>query len=203
MNSLILASSNKGKIKEITTLLAPLGLQVVPQTKWNVPDAEETGLSFVENALLKARNCARHTKQPALAEDSGLCVDALHGAPGIYSARYAGLHGDDGAKMDKLLKAMQNIPPAQRGAHYKCVLVWVQHERDPSPYIAEGRLGGHITTQRRGTLGFGYDPVFYLEAHGKTLAEVPPSVKNKISHRRLALEKMQAQLHQSCSHKDC
>ena len=196
MKEIIFASSNQGKIKEVSDILTPLGFKVIPQTKFNIPDADETGLSFIENAILKARHCAQLTKLPALADDSGLCVDALNGAPGIYSARFSGEHGNDEANIDKLLHDMQGIADNKRQAHFQCILALVLHENDPMPIIAEGRVDGSITHERRGSNGFGYNPVFLLPEHQKTMAEVDNTVKNSVSHRARALEKLSTKLHQ-------
>ncbi|WP_119328036.1 XTP/dITP diphosphatase [Cysteiniphilum halobium] len=195
MKEIVFASSNKGKIKEVSDILSPLGFKVIPQTKFNVPDADETGLSFVENAILKARHCARVTKLPALADDSGLCVDALNGAPGIYSARFAGEHGNDEANINKLLDAMQDIANDKRQAHFQCVLALVMHEDDPMPVIAEGRINGSITYVRRGHNGFGYNPIFLLPEYQQTMAEIANDIKNSVSHRARALAKLKEKLH--------
>ncbi|WP_440683143.1 XTP/dITP diphosphatase [Cysteiniphilum halobium] len=195
MKEIVFASSNKGKIKEVSDILSPLGFKVIPQTKFNVPDADETGLSFVENAILKARHCARVTKLPALADDSGLCVDALNGAPGIYSARFAGEHGNDEANINKLLDAMQDIANDKRQAHFQCVLALVMHEDDPMPVIAEGRINGSITYACRGHNGFGYNPIFLLPEYQQTMAEIANDIKNSVSHRARALAKLKEKLH--------
>ncbi|WP_100550814.1 XTP/dITP diphosphatase [Caedibacter taeniospiralis] len=194
MKQIVFASSNKGKIKEVSEILAPLGFEVIPQTEFRVPDADETGLSFIENAILKARHCSHFTKLPALADDSGLCVDALNGAPGIYSARFSGEHGNDESNIDKLLNEMQGIAEAERQAHFQCVLALVMHEYDPMPIIAEGRVDGNITHERQGKNGFGYNPVFLLPEYNLTMAEVDNNIKNTISHRARALDKLKARL---------
>lgn len=190
----MLATGNPGKAKELSGLLAASGYEVVPQSDFGVPEAEETGLTFVENAILKARNAAAHTGLPAIADDSGLEVDALNGAPGIYSARYAGPGGDAGANIDKLLRAMEAIPDAERGARFHCVLVYLRHADDPSPVIAEGSWEGRILRARRGDGGFGYDPVFYVPTHDMSAAELEKAEKNRISHRGLALQGLHARL---------
>lgn len=187
--TLVLASGNPGKLGEITAMLNPLGWQVAPQGDWNVPDAVEDGLSFVENALIKARHAARLTGLPALADDSGLAVDALDGAPGIYSARYAGGGGDQ-ANTRKLLEALADVPDEKRGAHFYCAMALVHHETDPAPLIAIGRWDGTISRAPRGQGGFGYDPVFFVPEKGCTSAELPGEVKNSMSHRGLALQAM-------------
>ncbi len=180
---LILATGNPGKQTEFETLAAQLDWQFVLQSARGVEPAAETGLSFVENALLKARHAARHTGLPALADDSGLCVDALNGAPGIHSARYAGGHGDSNANIDRLLDELVQIPEPQRGAHFICVLALVRHADDQEPVLAEGRWPGRILLQRHGAGGFGYDPVFYDPEHAVSAAQMDPTLKNRISHR--------------------
>jgi XTP/dITP diphosphohydrolase len=190
MKQLVLASGNAGKLAEFNRLLADAGIEVVAQASLGVDDAEETGLSFVENALLKARHAARITGLPALADDSGLCVDALGGAPGLYSARYAGSHGDHAANIAKLLSALDGLPAERRGAHFHCTLVVVRHALDPDPLIAQGRWRGHILTAARGDGGFGYDPVFCDPASGLAAAELDKAQKNARSHRGLALAQL-------------
>ncbi len=194
MNKLVLASGNAGKLAEFNRLLADAGIEVVAQQTLGVADAEETGLTFVENALLKARHASRHTGLPALADDSGLCVDALGGAPGLYSARYAGVHGDHAANIAKLLGELDGLPEARRNAHFHCTLVLVRHADDPDPLIAQGRWHGQILTAPRGAGGFGYDPVFLDPAHGVSAAEMPAALKNAISHRGQALAELRKQL---------
>ena len=190
MPSIVFASSNKGKIAEVTDILTPLGITVIPQTQFNIPDADETGLSFIENAILKARHCAKHTSLPALADDSGLCVPALNGAPGIYSARFSGEHGNDQANMDKLITDIANTPTNQRQAYFQCALALMRSDIDPMPTIAEGQLAGEIIMQKRGNSGFGYNPIFLLPYLQKTLAEIDNKTRNQISHRALALQKL-------------
>ena len=187
--TLVLASGNPGKLKEITAILEPLGWTVRPQSEWDIPEAVEDGLSFVENALIKARHAARLTGLPSLADDSGLAVDALDGAPGIYSARYAGDAGDV-ANYEKLLEAMHEVPDEQRGAHFYCAMVLVHHAADPAPLIAIGRWDGSITREPSGEGGFGYDPVFRVPEMECTSAELSPEVKNRMSHRGIALRKL-------------
>lgn len=191
---LVLASSNAGKLAEFGSLLAPLGVEVIAQSALGVGDAEETGLSFVENAILKARHAARATGLAALADDSGLCVDALGGAPGLYSARYAGNHGDHAANIDKLLAELAARPDAPRTARFVCVLAFLRHADDPEPLIAEGRWEGEILPARRGNGGFGYDPVFFSPAHSASAAEISKEEKNRASHRGQALARLQTQL---------
>lgn len=191
----VIASSNAGKLREFRDLLGGSGIEFVTQGELGVGDADETGLTFVENALLKARKAARETGMPALGDDSGLCVDALGGAPGLYSARYAGVHGDAGANIDKLLHAMRDVPDAQRGAHFYAVIVLLRHAGDPQPFIAEGSWSGRILHERRGDGGFGYDPVFFDPDHGCSAAELETGLKNRISHRGRALAALRQLLH--------
>ncbi len=197
MTRIVLASSNPGKLAEFNDLLADSGLHVEPQSAFNVPDAEETGLTFVENALLKARHASRISGLPALADDSGLCVHHLRGAPGLYSARYSGQHGDNAANNVRLLRELDGVPTEQRGAFFICVLVLLQHADDPAPLIAEGRWHGHVLTEQRGTHGFGYDPLFLPEDETVSAAELPPGLKNRISHRGRALALLRSQLGQT------
>lgn len=185
--TLVLASGNAGKLREFSQLLGELDIDVVPQSQFHVPDIEETGLTFVENAILKARHAARVSGLPALADDSGLEVDALHGAPGIYSARYAGPGASDADNLAKLLGLLRAIPDAQRTARFQCVLVYLQHALDPTPLICQGTWEGRILHAARGPHGFGYDPVFFVPTHGCSSAELPPKVKNELSHRGQAL----------------
>ncbi|WP_369943387.1 RdgB/HAM1 family non-canonical purine NTP pyrophosphatase [Xanthomonas medicagonis] len=191
---LVLASSNAGKLEELHALLADVGVELIAQSTLGVSDADETGLTFVENALLKARHAARITGLPALADDSGICVDALYGAPGLYSARYAGEHGNAQANIDKLLHALRDVPDAQRGAHFYCVLVLLRHAEDPQPLLVEGRWRGRIARARAGNGGHGYDPVFLDPDHGQTAAEMPLALKNRISHRGIALQQLKQRL---------
>ena len=184
---LVLASSNRGKLQELRELLDGRGIELLAQSDLGVEDAEETGTTFVENALLKARHATRRTGLPALADDSGICVDALHGAPGLYSARYAGEHGNASGNIDKLLQAMRDLPDARRSAHFYCVLVLLRHADDPQPLLAEGQWNGRILHERRGSGGHGYDPVFFDPIHGRSAAEMEPAFKNGISHRGQAL----------------
>ena len=194
MTDIILASSNAGKVREINQLLERLHLTVLPQSRFGVQDAEETGLTFVENAILKARNAAAHTGLPAIADDSGLEVDALAGAPGIYSARYAGPGATDQANVEKLLHALAGVPAPNRTARFQCLLVYLRHAGDPTPLICQGTWEGRILFAPRGSNGFGYDPVFYVPTHDCASAELPPEVKNALSHRGQALRKLLAAL---------
>jgi XTP/dITP diphosphohydrolase len=193
MKRVVLATSNPGKVRELQALLEGAGWNVIPQSFFGVPDADETGLSFAENALLKARHAARHTGLPAIADDSGIAVDALNGAPGIYSARYAGGAGD-AANNAKLLDAMRDVPDAGRGARFVCLMVYLRHAEDPLPVICQGVWEGRLLLEPRGTNGFGYDPLFFVPTHGCSSAELPPGVKNQISHRSQALRALVAQL---------
>ena len=194
MKNIVLASSNPGKVREINQLLAELDLQVVPQGDYGVADAEETGLSFVENAILKARNAAAHTGLPAIADDSGIEVDALNGAPGIYSARYAGAGASDAANLRKLLDALHDVPESQRAARFQCLMVFLRHAEDPTPLICQGTWEGRILFEPQGENGFGYDPVFWVPTHNRSSAELEPEVKNALSHRGQALRKLLAAL---------
>ena len=187
MQRIVLASSNPGKLKEFGALLADSGIEVVAQGSLGIKDAEETGLTFVENALLKARHAALASGLPALADDSGLCVDHLRGAPGLYSARYSGGHGDAAANNAKLLHELDGVPAQQRGAFFICVLVLLQYANDPSPLIAEARWHGQILTEGRGSGGFGYNPVFLPEGYDQSVAEMDDALKNRLSHRGQAL----------------
>ena len=191
---LVLASGNRGKLVELRGILASLDMDLVAQSELGIDDVEETGLSFVENALLKARNAARASGLPALGDDSGLCVDALGGAPGLYSARYAGPHGDAGANIAKLLDALRDVPADARTAHFHCTLVLLRSADDPAPLIAEGRWHGRILDAPRGSGGFGYDPVFLDPALGASAAGLDPQLKNRVSHRALALAHLTALL---------
>jgi len=187
---IVLASSNPGKVREINQLLAEQQISVLPQSEFGVPDAEETGLSFVENAILKARNAARHSGLPAIADDSGIEVDALRGAPGIYSARFAGEGASDRENLELLLRSLEGIPEPQRTARFQCVMVYLRHPEDPTPLICQGTWEGWITERPRGENGFGYDPVFFVPTRGCTSAELPPELKNRLSHRGQALQKL-------------
>ncbi|MCD9006741.1 RdgB/HAM1 family non-canonical purine NTP pyrophosphatase [Luteimonas sp. XNQY3] len=191
---LVLASGNAGKLVELRAMLADLPLTIVPQRELGVDDVPETGTTFVENALIKARHASQVTGLPALADDSGLIVDALDGAPGLYSARYAGSPTDDAANNAKLLQALDGLPEAQRTARFYAVIVLLRHADDPQPLIAEGSWEGRILDAPRGRNGFGYNPVFLDPAHGLTAAEMAPDQKNRISHRALALQALRDRL---------
>ncbi|MCS6787043.1 MAG: RdgB/HAM1 family non-canonical purine NTP pyrophosphatase [Thiobacillaceae bacterium] len=194
MRQLVIASNNPGKLREIGQILAPLGFQVRPQADFGVPECPEPHVTFVENCIAKARHAAAHTGLPALADDSGICVHALGGAPGVHSARYAGEPRSDARNNAKLVQALQGV--ADRRAHYYCVMVYLRHPEDPEPLIAEGRWYGEIIDTPRGSGGFGYDPHFLVPELGRTGAELSAQEKNAISHRGQALralvEKLQA-----------
>jgi len=194
MSKLVLATSNAGKLAELQPLLAPAGFELVTQGALGVGDAIEDGLTFLENALIKARHASAVTGLPALGDDSGLVVDALGGAPGLYSARYAGRHGDAAANNAKLLGNMEGLVGARRRAHFYCVLVLLRHADDPQPLVAEGVWPGLVLEAPRGEGGFGYDPVFFVPAHGVSAAELEPHLKNRISHRGLALARLRERL---------
>lgn len=188
LSRLVLASNNTGKIKELQEMSETLSLNLLPQSEFNTPDIEETGLSFIENAILKARNAAKYSGLPALADDSGIEVHALNGEPGIYSARYAGLNTTDQKNNALLLEKLKHIPDAQRQANFRCCLALLRHEYDPCPIIAEGIWPGSIAHDERGTQGFGYDPLFIVKGLNQRSAELTPEKKNKISHRALAIK---------------
>lgn len=191
---LVLASSNAGKLEELRHLLADTGIELIAQSELGVTDADETATTFVENALIKARHASRLTGLPALADDSGICVDALNGAPGLYSARYAGEHGNAGRNIDKLLDALKDVPDERRDAHFYCVLVLLHHADDPQPLIVEGEWRGRILRERRGNGGHGYDPVFLDPALDRSAAELDTALKNRISHRGRALAALRERL---------
>lgn len=192
MTSIVLASGNPGKIREIQAILQ--NDLLLPQSQFNVVEPEETGSTFVENAIIKARNAAKHCNLPAIADDSGLVVDALAGAPGVISARYAGVGASDQANLAKLLNDMQGIPKEQRGARFICLMVYLRHAEDPTPLIAQGVWEGSILTQAIGDNGFGYDPVFWVDDYQCTSAQLAPHLKNSLSHRGKALHILSQQL---------
>ncbi len=194
MSKMVLATGNRDKLAEIIQIVTPLGIEVVPQSEFAVPEIEESGLSFVENAILKARNAARHSGLPALADDSGLEVDALHGAPGIYSARYAGDDRDDQANNRLLLSRLTGIPEEKRTARFQCVIVFLRHADDPVPLICHADWVGRIVDQPQGENGFGYDPLFAVGGMSCTSAELSAEEKNRISHRGRALGMLARQL---------
>ena len=191
---LVLASSNAGKLAELRPLLAGTGLELVAQSDLGVQDAIEDGLTFVENALIKARHACRETGLPALADDSGIVVDALGGAPGLISAHYAGVHGDGPGNIARVLRELEGVPDARRGARFVCTLVLLRHAEDPQPIIAEGRWEGRVLHAPRGNGGFGYDPIFFDPVLGAGAGELPPDVKNRVSHRGQALAVLRERL---------
>lgn len=193
-DAVVLASNNAGKLGELRALLAQVGLDLISQGELGVSAAEETGATFVENALLKARHAARASGRAALADDSGLEVDWLHGAPGAHSARFAGADADDARNNQKLLTLLRDVPAARRGARFRCILVYVDSATDPAPLICEGVWEGHILEQSRGTHGFGYDPLFLIPELGRTAAELTASEKNALSHRGRALRMLLTKL---------
>lgn len=182
----VLASGNLGKIKEIQAILK--NHPILPQNQWNISEADETGTTFVENAIIKARHAALHCQLPAIADDSGLIVDALNGAPGVISARYAGVGASDEENVQKLLLALEGVPETERTARFICVLVFMRHADDPFPVIAQGVWEGRILTQPIGENGFGYDPVFWVDEYQCSSAQLPADVKNSLSHRGKALK---------------
>lgn len=192
MQRIVLASSNPGKVREIGQMLADFDVQVLPQSEFDVSEVEETGLTFVENAILKARNAAQQSGLPAIADDSGLEVDALNGAPGIYSARYAGKDASDEQNLQKLLQDLKDVPEAERTARFQCLMVFLRHADDPTPLICQGTWEGIITFEPKGENGFGYDPVFYVPEQQCTSAELPAETKNRLSHRGQALRALVA-----------
>lgn len=200
MDRLVLASGNAGKHRELAAMLEPLGIDLALQSQWQVAPVAETGLSFVENALIKARHAARVTGLPALADDSGLMVDALDGAPGLYSARFAGPEATDAENVAKLLDAVGDLPPGRRGASFVCVLALLRHAEDPAPVICEGEWRGRIAEAPRGGRGFGYDPVFLVPGEDRTAAELEAGHKNRISHRGRALAALVERLKQGAGH---
>lgn len=187
---IVLASSNLGKLQEFREILHNMEITIIPQSDLGVIDAEETGLSFVENALIKARNAAKHTGLPSLADDSGLEVDYLNGAPGVFSARYAGLDVDFAENRKKLLSDLIAASDDELTARFQCVLAFMKHEADPSPLICQGTWEGKVLKQPRGEFGFGYDSLFYVPTHGCSAAELMPIIKNQISHRAQAVAKL-------------
>ena len=191
---IILASNNAGKLAEFRALFIGRPFALVAQSELGVAEVPETGLSFIENAILKARHAAQASGLPALADDSGLCVDALGGAPGLYSARYAGTHGDSAANIAKLLDAMRDVADENRGGRFVCALALLRHAGDPQPLIAQGVWEGWILPEPVGDGGFGYDPVFFDPAHGVSAAQLPPDVKNRIGHRGQAMQAMRREV---------
>ncbi len=194
--TLVLASNNTGKINEFNDMLSNLGFEVKPQGEFNVEEAEENGLSFIENAILKARNACAQTGLPAIADDSGIEVDYLNGAPGIYSARFAGEHGNNEANNALLLEKLEGVPEEERGARFHCVLAYMRHKDDPTPLVFHGVWEGAILTEIQGKHGFGYDPVFYVPKRDCSAAMLTKDEKNRISHRAIALQQLLAAFEQ-------
>jgi XTP/dITP diphosphohydrolase len=186
----VLASANKGKLREINQLLEGLHIVAVPQSQLGVTDVEETGLTFVENAIIKARHASQLTGLPAIADDSGIEVDALHGAPGIYSARYSGVGASDAGNLRLMLDNLRDVPEAQRTARFQCLMVYMRHGKDPTPIICQGTWEGRILFEPVGENGFGYDPVFYVPEEACSAAQLASDVKNRLSHRGQALRKL-------------
>jgi XTP/dITP diphosphohydrolase len=192
--TLVLASGNPGKLRELKAMLDPLGWVVMPQSDWAISEADEDGLSFIENALIKARHASKYTGLPALGDDSGLVVDALNGAPGIFSSRFGGANADDISNNNKLLSALEGVPKSARSAHFYCAMALVRHAQDPSPLLATGRWDGQIMKIPAGGGGFGYDPLFWVPEKGCSSAELPEQIKNRFSHRGKALSEMMVQM---------
>ena len=188
VEKIVIASNNRGKLKEIEVLFAAKSIAIVPQSDFSVSDADETGLSFVENAIIKARHAAEQTKLPAIADDSGIEVDILNGEPGIYSARFAGEGASDEDNLKLLLEKLKQSGETKPIARFQCAMVYLRHANDPTPLIAQGSWQGHIVFEARGTNGFGYDPIFYVPEQRCTSAELKPELKNKISHRAQAMQ---------------
>ncbi|MEZ9230057.1 XTP/dITP diphosphatase [Vibrio amylolyticus] len=194
MKKIVLATGNQGKVREMADLLADFGFDVVAQSEFNVSEVAETGTTFIENAIIKARHAAKETGLPAIADDSGLEVDFLQGAPGIYSARYAGEGASDQQNLEKLLDAMKDVSPEQRSARFHCVLVLMRHENDPTPIVCHGKWEGSILSQAEGENGFGYDPIFYVPEEGCASALLESARKKQLSHRGKALKALFAEL---------
>ena len=194
MKKIVLATGNQGKVREMADLLADFGFDVVAQSEFNVSEVAETGTTFIENAIIKARHAAKETGFAAIADDSGLEVDCLNGAPGIYSARYAGDHARDAENIEKLLEALKEVPEAQRTARFHCVLVLMRHADDPTPIVCHGQWEGRILAQTQGNHGFGYDPIFWVPEEQCSSAQLDPMRKKQLSHRGKALKQLFAQL---------
>ena len=190
MKKIVLATGNQGKVREMADLLADFGFDVVAQSEFKVSEVAETGTTFIENAIIKARHAAKETGLAAIADDSGLEVDYLHGAPGIYSARYAGDHASDAENIEKLLEALKNVPEEQRTARFHCVLVLMRHADDPTPIVCHGQWEGRILTQTQGSNGFGYDPLFWVPEEQCSSAQLEPMRKKQLSHRGQALKQL-------------
>ena len=196
MKRIVLASNNKGKVREINQILAGLDVEVVPQSEFNISEVDETGLTFVENAILKARHAAEQSGLPAIADDSGLEVDALNGQPGIYSARYSGVGATDEANLQKMLEALKDVPDDERTARFQCLMVYMHHGSDPTPVICQGTWDGVIIREPQGDNGFGYDPIFYVPTHNCSSAQLSSEIKNQLSHRGQALKLLVEKLRQ-------
>ena len=196
VNRIVFASGNVGKVREIGQLLEGLSINILPQSDFNVPEIEETGRTFVENAILKARNAAHYTGLPAIADDSGIAVDVLQGRPGIVSARFAGVGASDEDNLLKLIDMIKPFSEEQRTARFICSMVYLRHEHDPIPMIAQGVWEGQLVTDPKGKNGFGYDPIFYVSSHQCTSAELPPEIKNTLSHRGQALKQLLVKLNE-------
>ncbi|MEE8234459.1 MAG: RdgB/HAM1 family non-canonical purine NTP pyrophosphatase [Gammaproteobacteria bacterium] len=196
VSRIVFASSNAGKVREIGQLLEGLSIDVLPQSDFNVPEIEETGRTFVENAILKARNAAHHTGLPVIADDSGIAVDVLQGRPGIVSARFAGVGASDEDNLKKLIEMIKPFPEEQRTARFICSMVYLRHEYDPVPIIAQGVWEGHLLIEPKGSNGFGYDPMFYVSSQQCTSADLTPEIKNKLSHRGQALTHLLGKLNE-------
>ena len=194
MKKIVLASNNKGKVKEFGELFAECDIKIIPQSHFKINEVEETGLSFVENAILKARNAAKESGLPAIADDSGIEVDALNGAPGIYSARFAGLDVSDKDNVTKLLEDLEGIHQSRRTARFQCIIVYMRHANDPTPLICTGTWEGSILDKPQGANGFGYDPIFCVPEKDCSAAELPADVKNHFSHRGKAIASLMKQL---------
>jgi len=194
MSKIVLATGNQGKVREMSDLLADFGFEVLAQSEFNVVDADETGTTFIENAIIKARHAAKETGLAAIADDSGLEVDYLKGAPGIYSARFAGQGASDEENLNKLLKAMEGVSEEQRSARFHCVLVLMRHADDPTPIVCHGKWEGRILTKAQGENGFGYDPIFYVAEDDCSSAQLEPARKKQLSHRGKALKTLFATL---------
>ncbi|WED22201.1 XTP/dITP diphosphatase [Vibrio sp. JC009] len=188
MSKIVLATGNQGKVREMADLLSDFGFEVLAQSEFNVSEVAETGTTFIENAIIKARHAAKETGLPAIADDSGLEVDYLKGAPGIYSARYSGEGATDQKNLEKLLQDMDGVPEAERSARFHCVLVLMRHENDPTPIVCHGKWEGQILTESKGSNGFGYDPVFWVPEKGCASAELEAAEKKQLSHRGKALK---------------
>jgi XTP/dITP diphosphohydrolase len=197
MTRIVLATNNTGKLRELQSLLQPLHVEVVPKSQFTRDDVDETGTTFVANALIKARHAAAVSGLPAIADDSGIEVDALGGAPGIHSARYAGAEAGDAENLRKLLREMHDVPDAQRIARYRCALVYVRDGNDADPIVCEATWEGSITREPHGSGGFGYDPIFHVAMFGRTAAEISAADKNRVSHRGQALQQLLAALRSS------